>query len=194
MLSLSSEKEVVFMITIMISAIENDVQRDFVTRIYEKFYTPMLNRANAMVSNPDDAEELVQDVFSDIIHRVDQVMNVERKKLPAYLLSAVKYRAFSYYKKQKKAVFDDIESEDIELLADENSLPEELFIKNEAVAELRSALEKIPEKYKNMLEFKYILGLSDSEIGARFGISETAVRSCIARARRKAYSTIKEEA
>ncbi|MBR2639849.1 MAG: sigma-70 family RNA polymerase sigma factor, partial [Oscillospiraceae bacterium] len=65
--------------------------------------------------------------------------------------------------------------------------------KAEAVAELRAALEKIPEKYKNILEFKYILGLSDFEIGERFGISESAVRSCLARARRKAYSVMKEE-
>ena len=48
------------------------------------------------------------------------------------------------------------------------------------------------EKYKSILEFKYILGLSDAEIGEKFGLSESGVRSCLLRARRKAYSVIKE--
>lgn len=188
-------KEVVFMITMMISAIENDFQREFMEKLYEKYYRTMLKKAESLVSNPDDAEELIQDIFSDLITRIDVVMAVEQKKLPAYLFSAVKFSVFNRYKTQKRTgehtAFDS-ENEEIELLRDENALPEELFIQKEAVAELRAALEKIPEKYKNVLEFKYILGLSDSEIGAKFGISENAVRSCLMRARRKAYSVMKE--
>ena len=119
-------------------------------------------------------------------------MEVEKTKLPAYLLSAVKFGAYSRNKKQSRWNFSDFESEDMELLKDDNSIPEEIYLKSEAVAELKSALEKIPERYKNLLEFKYILGLSDSEIGAKFGISDSAVRSGLTRARRKAYSVMKE--
>lgn len=180
------------MITMMISAIENDFQREFITEIYKKYYSAMLKKAFSLLDNNEDAEELVQEVFADLIKRVDSVMAVERKKLPAYLFSAVKFSAYTRNKKQSRLNFSDFESEDIELVKDENSIPEEIYLKNEAVAELRAALEKIPEKYKNLLEFKYILGLSDSEIGERFGISESAVRSGLLRARRKAYSVMKE--
>ncbi|MBE6899393.1 MAG: sigma-70 family RNA polymerase sigma factor [Ruminococcaceae bacterium] len=180
------------MITMMISAIENDFQREFITEIYKKYYSAMLKKAFSLLDNNEDAEELVQEVFADLIKRVDSVMAVERKKLPAYLFSAVKFSAYTRNKKQSRLNFSDFESEDIELVKDENSIPEEIYLKNEAVAELRAALEKIPEKYKNLLEFKYILGLSDSKIGERFGISESAVRSGLLRARRKAYSVMKE--
>ena len=180
------------MITMMISAIENDFQREFITEIYVKFYSRMLKKAVSLSDNPEDAEELVQEVFADLIKRVETVMAVEQKKLPAYLLSAVKFGAYNRNRKESRFQFSDFESGEVELLKDENSIPEELYLKTEAVAELKAALEKIPEKYKNILEFKYILGLSDSEIGERFGISESAVRSCLARARRKAYSVMKE--
>ena len=180
------------MITMMISAIENDFQREFITEIYEKFYSQMLAKARSVSDNPEDAEELVQEVFADLIRRVDIVMAVERKKLPAYLLSAVKFSAYTRNKRQSRWNFTEFDSEEVELLKDENAIPEELYLKTEAVAELKAALEKIPEKYKNILEFKYILGLSDFEIGEKFGITESAVRSCLARARRKAYSVMKE--
>ncbi|MBR6657969.1 MAG: RNA polymerase sigma factor [Oscillospiraceae bacterium] len=181
------------MITMMISAIENDFQREFITEIYKKYYSAMLKKALSLLDNSEDAEELVQEVFANLIKRVDSVIVVERKKLPAYLLSAVKFSAYIRNKKQSRWNFSEFDSEEVELLKDENAIPEELYLKAEAVAELRAALEKIPEKYKNILEFKYILGLSDFEIGERFGISESAVRSCLARARRKAYSVMKEE-
>ncbi|MBQ7873703.1 MAG: RNA polymerase sigma factor [Oscillospiraceae bacterium] len=183
------------MITMMISAIENDFQREFMENLYKKYYPAMLKKAEALVSNPDDAEELIQDIFSNLIARVETVMAVEPKKLPAYLMSSVKYGAIGKYRtrsRENNHIASDVSDDELELLRDENSLPEDLFIQKEAVAELRAALEKIPEKYKNVLEFKYILGLSDSEIGAKFGISENAVRTCLMRARRKAYSVMKE--
>ncbi len=180
------------MITMMISAIENDFQREFITEIYKKYYSAMLKKALLLLDNNEDAEELVQEVFADLIKRVDSVMAVEQKNLPAYLLSAVKFSAYSRNKKQSRWNFSEFDSEEVELLKDENAIPEEIYLKSEAVAELKSALEKIPERYKNLLEFKYILGLSDLEIGEKFGISESAVRSGLLRARRKAYSVMKE--
>lgn len=192
---IEAESEVIFMITMMIAAIENDFQREYMAEIYEKYYGAMLKKAKTYISDEEEAEELVQDVFIKMIERVDSVMEVEKKKLAAYLMSAVKFTAFNKYRKQKTVskymTFIDEEREDVELLRDENALPEELFIRKEAVSELESALEKIPEKYKNILEYKYILGLSDEEIGQKFGISEKSVRSCLTRARRKAYSVLK---
>ncbi|MBR3611659.1 MAG: sigma-70 family RNA polymerase sigma factor [Oscillospiraceae bacterium] len=192
---IKTAKEVVFLITMMISAIENDFQREFMTRIYTDFYSVMFAKAKSLVPLAEDAEELVQDVFADLIKRVDCVMAVDSKKLPAYLISAVKYHAYNFNRHQKvkkSHSAEDYSEEDMELIADKNALPEDIVLRKEAVAELKSALEKIPEKYKDILEFKYVLGLSDSEIGERFGLSESGVRSLIFRARRKAYSVMKE--
>ena len=185
------------MITMIISAMDNDFHREFMTGVYEKYYGTMLAKAKTLLSSEEEAEELVQDVFIKLIERVEIVMAVERKKLPAYLISAVKYTAYNSYRKKKTAgkyiTFVDADKEDMELLRDENALPEEIFIEKETLSELEAALEKIPEKYKNILEYKYILGLSDAEIGRKFGVSEKSVRSCLSRARRKAYSVMKEE-
>ncbi len=181
----------------MISAVEDDFQREFMADVYEEYYGAMLAKAKTLISSEEEAEELVQEVFIKLIERAEVVAAVERSKLPAYLMSAVKYSAYNYYRKKKTEskymTFVDGEEEDTELLRDEKALPEELFIKKEAVEELAAALEKIPEKYRNILEYKYILGLSDKEIGEKFGVSEKSVRSCLTRARRKAYSVMKEE-
>lgn len=183
------------MITMMIAAIENDFQREYMEEIYKRYYAVMLSKAKSFSASEEDAEELVQDVFASLIDRIEPVMAVEKKKLAAYLLSAVKFTAYNRFRKksvsEKYVKFTDADIEDMELMGDENSLPEELIIKKEAVEELGAALEKIPERYKSVLEYKYILGLSDAEIGEKLGIAEKSVRSCLTRARRKAYSVIK---
>ena len=181
------------MITMMVSALEKDIEREFIEDIYKKYYSVMFKKAFSLLNNAEDSEELVQDVFTNLINRADSVMAVEPKKLPAYLISAVKFGAYGRFRKKLKYPMTDFEDFDIELLSSESAIPEDIIIKNETVAELYSALEKIPERYKNLLEFKYILGLSDSQIGSKLGITESAVRSGLTRARRKAYSVMKEE-
>lgn len=184
-----------FMISMMIAAIENDFQRDFMANIYINFYDAMLKRAKTFVSGEEEAEELIQDIFTDLIDRVETVMAVEERKLPSYLMSAVKYSAYNRYRKKKKEisfVSAEEEKEDLELLRDESALPEDIVIQKEALEELEATLSRLSERYKNVLEFKYILGLSDEEIGERLGISERSVRTSLMRARRKAYSVMKE--
>ena len=179
------------MITMMISAIENDFQREFITEIYKKYYSAMLKKAFSLLDNTEDAEELVQEVFADLIARVDSVMTVEQKKLPAYLMSAVKYCAYDENRKQSRWHFVDIESEEIGHIPDDGPIPEELYLKTEAIAELKSALEKIPEKYKNLLEFKYILGLSDSEKSVIISVIKEENAQAILRALEEKFNTIK---
>lgn len=184
------------MITFLISAEEKDGKRKFLADIFEKYYDAMLRKAEKLIPDSEDAAELVQEVFIDFIERAEGIMAVEEKKLPAYLMSSVRFASYNYYRRKrtekKHLVFESFE-EDAELLCDEKAIPEELFIKKEAAEALCAALEKIPEKYRNILEYKYILGLSDREIGARINISENSVRSCLTRARRKAFAVMKEE-
>lgn len=54
---------------------------------------------------------------------------------------------------------------------------------NDAVALVHLALDSLPTAYGDVLEMKYIEGLSVKEIAARIGSGETAVQSLLARAR-----------
>jgi RNA polymerase sigma-70 factor (ECF subfamily) len=62
------------------------------------------------------------------------------------------------------------------------------------VAQLvRSVLDRLPAKYGEVLEWKYIEGLSVDEIGVKMGLGHGAAQSLLARARdafRKAVETI----
>lgn len=181
------------MIFLMISAVEDDFEREFISGIYKKYYSAMLAKAKTLLPNDEDAKELVHDVFADLIRRVDSVMAVEKTKLPAYLFSAVRFSALNFRKKEQRMKFFSDEEDAMEHLEDPAPLPEEVFIRSETAERLKKALERIPEKYRSLLEFRYILGLSDSEIARKLKIPEGTVRSALSRARKKAFFAINEE-
>lgn len=58
---------------------------------------------------------------------------------------------------------------------------------------IRSVLDRLPSRYGDVLEWKYIEGHSVDEIGARLGVTPTAAQSLLARARiafREALETV----
>lgn len=58
---------------------------------------------------------------------------------------------------------------------------------------IRQVLDRLPERYGDVLEWKYIEGRSVEEIGAMLGIGQTAAQSLLARARvafRQALETV----
>ncbi|MBR5309966.1 MAG: sigma-70 family RNA polymerase sigma factor [Oscillospiraceae bacterium] len=181
---------------VTLAAMTSEIESAFMTDIYIKYSDIMRRKAEKLLSSETEAEELVQDVFAKLIERAETVMAVEEKKLPAYLMAAVKFTVMNHYRRRnvEKKYFTEVDEEEaVEFVRDEAPLPEELYLQKERAKELSAALHKIPEKDRIILENKYILEMSDSEIAVQFGISESSVRCYLTRARRKACAIMMKE-
>ena len=122
------------MITLIISAIEDDYEREFILNIYNKYYFEMKKRAYRFLRNNEEAEELVQDAFVKLIEHVDVVMTVGDDKLPGYVMSTIKNLAFNKIKKNQRKGNYEFSRDDAELskwLKDNQALPEDLYQKEE---------------------------------------------------------------
>lgn len=62
--------------------------------------------------------------------------------------------------------------------------PEVMARRAELVAEVQYTLDRLPERYAEVLELKYIDGFSSKEIARRFDVADEAAQSLLARARR----------
>lgn len=181
---------------VTLAAITSEIERAFMTDIYIKYSDIMKKKATNLLSSETEAEELVQDVFAKLIERADVVMSVDQKKLPAYLMAAVKNSVMNRYRRrniEKKYFTETDEEEAIEWVKDEAPLPEDVYLEKETAKEISEALKKIPEKDRVILEDKYILEMSDEEIAKEFGVSSGSIRSYLSRARKKACSILKKE-
>ena len=183
------------MITLIISAIEDDYEREFITNIYNVYYDYMRKKAYSFVRNNEEAEELVHDAFVNLIENVKVVMTVDKQKLPSYIITTIRNVCINRWKANKKlheAVFSMDDADLANWLKDNAALPEDLYIKNEELFLMHKALSRLPERDQRLLEAKYTLNLSDEDIGKQFDIAKQNVRVYIMRARRKAYAIMKE--
>ena len=190
------EMEGIAMLAMIIAAIEDDYEREFIIKIHDDYYVEMKKRAFRFLRNNDEAEELVQDAFVKLIERVDVVMKVDKNKLPGYVMSTVKNLALNKIRVNQRKGDYEFSRDDAELakwLKDNQDLPEDLYQKEEELYLIHKKLSELPERDNLLLEAKYILQLKDEEIAKQFNISQQSVRTYIMRARRKAYALFKED-
>lgn len=67
--------------------------------------------------------------------------------------------------------------------APEHERPESLYGQGQVSGLIRAVLDRLPARYGDALEWKYVEGLSVEEIGSRLGIGTIAAQSLLARAR-----------
>ena len=71
----------------------------------------------------------------------------------------------------------------LESIADESQRPDSLARRAETVALIQAILDFLPVPYGDVLEWKYVEGLSVAEMALRLGRSEKALESMLTRAR-----------
>jgi RNA polymerase sigma-70 factor (ECF subfamily) len=72
----------------------------------------------------------------------------------------------------------------LDTLAARGDNPEAALGRHEVVQAVRETLDHLPGRYGEMLEWRYVHGLSVDEIAARLGVTYKAAESQLARARR----------
>ena len=153
-------------------------------RCYPRLYRFALRR----LGQPELAEEVAQETI------VKGLTNMPTYRGEAALLTwlcnicrneIAMYRRRHPQIEQSHSVIDDDASARaiLELVADEDQRPESLARRDETVEFIQAILDFLPAPYGDVLEWKYVEGLSVAEMALRLGRSEKALESLLTRAR-----------
>lgn len=164
-------------------------ERDFLTEMYQKYYSLARSYALKIVGDEKIAEDMAQETFIRLIPKAARLMTMKEPVYVSYLITAVKRVSADHLRSSENKRFKDslLFSED-----DYTNLPSDLpdtaesAVQNLSAEKMKDAIRKLPQKYRNVLLFKYLLGMSDREIGKMLGISPGSVRQYLTRARRMA--------
>ncbi len=180
----------------VITAIENDEKREFITKIYVKHYQAMVEKAFYIVKSHEEAEEIVQDAFVKLIENADTLMGFGEKHIYFYAVTVAKHIAINHYKKHKREGIKISLSDENEdwgyWLSDKSAIPEDLFMHKEELKRLAQTVHKLSTRDQILLESKYSQNLPDEEIAKLLDISPASVRCYLTRARRRAYDLLKK--
>src|SRR5579863_4091493 len=142
------------------------------------------------VANEADADDLLQDVFAELVEAYRLLMPIEF--VTGWLFRVARNRITDLFRKRRPEAFSDAlrEDEDGELLAVEELLPsaeggpEAQYMRALVLDELRSALAELPAEQRDVFVAHELEGRSFKELSAESGVSVNTLLS------RKRYAVL----
>jgi RNA polymerase sigma factor (sigma-70 family) len=142
------------------------------------------------VADQSDAEDILQDVFYELVEAYRMLKPVEQ--VSAWLFRVARNRITDLFRRRRPAAIgnDPVVAEDGELLLIEDLLPspdagpEAVYTRNVLLEELDAALDELPEEQREIFIAHELEGYSFKELAAATGLSVNTLLS------RKHYAVI----
>jgi RNA polymerase sigma factor (sigma-70 family) len=161
-------------------ALEQD-QR--ISEVVKREQSRLRNFIRRRVPDPRDAEDILQDVFYELVEANRLLMPIEH--VTGWLFRVARNRITDLFRKKQPESFSDtaVAVEDDELLQLEDRLPspdagpEALYARAVLLDELELALDELPEEQREVFVAHELEGRSFKELAAETGVSVNTLLS-----------------
>jgi len=163
--------------------LETEVEQKKMIQIYEKYKSLMFNVAIKILKNNEHAEDAVHEAFIAIINHKDKYLQNSCPDIGVPIVIITKNKCLDILKKAGNKL-ENIDDHEYCLESDVMS-PDNLIIQKDEYEILRNHLQKLDDVSKNILEMRYVLGLSHKEIADVTGLNLENINKKIMRAKNR---------
>lgn len=157
--------------------------------LYRKYSKAMYNTSLRIVNNTGDAEDVVQEAFTDAFRSLGDFHY--KSTFGAWLKRIVINKSINYLRKRKMDMID-IDKTNIGHLPEEDTTDEqEIQMK---VEDIKKAVALLPNGYRTVLTLYLFEGYDQEEIAEILQVSHATVRTQYMRAKQKLVQHIKQGA
>jgi len=161
-----------------------------ISEVVTREQSRLQNFIRRRVPDPRDAEDILQDVFYELVEANRLLMPIDH--VTAWLFRVARNRITDLFRKKRPESFSDaaITDEDNESLQFEDLLPspdagpEALYFRNVLLEELELAVNELPQEQREVFVAHELEGRSFKEISAKTGVSVNTLLS------RKRYAVL----
>ena len=165
-------------------------QNQRISDVVRREYSRLRSFIRRRVPDPEDAEDIVQDVFYRLVEANRLLMPIEQ--VTAWLFRVARNRITDVFRKKEPENFSDLAvvEEDDESLRFEDLLPsrdngpEALYIRNLLLEEMKQALSELPEDQREVFVAHELEGRSFRQLSETTGVSVNTLLS------RKRYAVL----
>jgi RNA polymerase sigma-70 factor (ECF subfamily) len=147
--------------------------------LVQRYQSAVFNMAYRMLGDPTEAEDAAQEVF---VRAWNQLHTFQQdRRFSTWLLSIASHHAIDMLRRRKpQAPLDDVAL----FIESDDPQPDELALQGEQREMVQRLLNRLPEKYRSVTVLRYYNDLSYDEIARATGLTESAVKTQLHRARR----------
>jgi len=161
-----------------------------ISEVVKREQSRLRNFIRRRVPDPGDAEDILQDVFYELVEANRLLMPIEH--VTGWLFRVARNRITDLFRKKRPESFSDtaVTNEDDELLQLEDLLPspdagpEVLYARSVLLDELELAVDELPEEQREVFVAHELEGRSFKEMAAQTGVSVNTLLS------RKRYAVL----
>ena len=161
-----------------------------ISEVVKREQSRLRNFIRRRVPDPGDAEDILQEVFYELVEANRLLMPIEH--VTGWLFRVARNRITDLFRKKKPENFSDaaVEDENGELLQIEDLLPapedgpEALYVRSVLLDELELAMDELPEEQREVFVAHELEGRSFKELSAESGVSVNTLLS------RKRYAVL----
>lgn len=148
--------------------------------LYDRYASFVFGLARRLLVQTDDAEEVVQDVFSQVWREAGRY-RADRGTVACWLLVLTRTRAIDRLRARnaRPDVTRSTEPGSISQLLSSASDPEQATLAEEVASAVRRALQQLPEPQRVALQLAYYEGLTQAEIAERLSVPLGTIKSRI---------------
>jgi RNA polymerase sigma factor (sigma-70 family) len=161
-----------------------------ISQVVDRERARLLNFIRRRVADPRDAEDILQDVFYELVEANRLLMPIDH--ITGWLFRVARNRIIDLFRKRKPLNFSDADMMDEDddslqfqdLLPSPDAGPDALYARNVLLAALELAVAELPPEQREAFVAHEIEGLSFKEIAARTGVGMNTLLS------RKRYAVL----
>ncbi len=154
--------------------------------LFDSHFTDLCNFLRIYLHSKEFSEEIALELFEYVWEKREQLQI--RASFKSFLFSSAKNRAISHYRKEHRAVFNTSELTEQMVLVETDS---QYFMEaDELRACIEMAINKLPEKSRQIYLMAREEDLSHKEIAAKLGITSKTVENHVGIALRKLRETL----
>jgi RNA polymerase sigma-70 factor (ECF subfamily) len=178
-----------------LAALARHVDSRYYEEIVSRYQKKLLAYVRRLIGTNDEAEDLLQNVFVKVFEHLAD-FDAKRKFSP-WIYRIAHNEAVNYLKKKsyrRLVAWEEITNTKENVgNAEAGGSSEEAQIRDEARIGIRKALNTLPKKYREILQLRYYLDKSYSEIGRLLKKPENTVASMLSRAKKKLFEAFEKQ-
>jgi RNA polymerase sigma-70 factor (ECF subfamily) len=173
----------IVLLGVYLSMLETEEERKRMSDIYEKYQMTCLFAAKSVLRDDDWlAEDAVHNTWLNLIKKKELLLLPDNVLRPL-LITIVKRRATDLYRQKTRKMSNSLD--EIEDIPSPEKSVEVQILNSEDFNRLIECIKSMEEHHRSILQMKYYLELSNTEIGKYFGITNRQVTVQLYNAKKK---------
>lgn len=175
-----------------ISSDEN-FQSNMLAQLYDTYENKMYSIAYSILNNVEQAEDAVHDAFIKLIPHISTIHKVESLKTKRLVVYTIKNIAIDLYRRNRREtqLFTKEVEETKGVNENQTGIPSVKTVEDRHM--ITQLLSKLPEKYREIIQYRCFYELSYKEISSLLNISEDVAAKRYERARKMVKEMIGDE-